>query len=110
MSNKCWDCQYDTLKIKILVPHDRTIKEYVHGTGDFQSDIVAVVKEKQGQCTVWFRSGGTIKLVTFKMIHTCSLKVESDEKDNGCVHYKRKEEQNLISNIIYSKLPAAEIT
>ena len=44
--------------MKVLVPHDRTIKEYVHRTGNFQSDIVAVVKEKQGQYTVWFRSEG----------------------------------------------------
>lgn len=109
MANKCWECKHNTLKLKILVPHNRTIKEYVHRTGDFQSDIVAIVKEKQGQYTVWFRSDGDIKLLSFKMLHVCRLKVEQGKKDTICNRYQQKEEQNLISNIIYSKVPATEI-
>ena len=108
MANKCWECKHNTLKLKILVPHNRTIKEYVHRTGDFQSDIVALVKEKQGQYTVWFRSGGDIKLLTFKMLHVCRFKIER-EKDAACARYQKKEEQSQISNIIYSKVPAKEI-
>lgn len=109
MPNKCLDCKYNTLKIKILVPHNRTIKEYVHRTGDFQSDIVAIVKEKQGQYTVWFRSEDGIKLLTVKMLHVCQLKIEKGKTDKVCMRYEVKEEQNLISNIIYSKVPATEI-
>jgi hypothetical protein len=109
MPNKCMDCKYNTLKIKILVPYNRTIKEYVHRTGDFQSDIVAIVKEKQGQYTVWFRSEDGIKLLTFKMLDACRLKIERGKKDTACVRYEAKEEQNLISNIIYSKVPATKI-
>lgn len=109
MPNKCWECKYNTLKIKVLVPHDRTIKEYVHRTGDFQSDIVAVVKEKEGQYTVWFRFAGDIKLLSFKMIHVCRLKIEKGKKESACAQYELKQEQNLISNIIYSKVPATEI-
>jgi len=109
MLNKCLDCKYNTLKIKILVPHNRTIKEYVHRTGDFQSDIVAIVKEKQGQYTVWFRSGSDINLLTFKMLYTCGLKTERNKKEAACAHYAAKGVHNLISNIIYSKVPATEI-
>ncbi len=108
MKNKCWDCKYNSLKLKVLVPHNHTIREYVHRTGDFRSDIVAVVKEAQGQYTVWFRSEGDIKLVTFKMIHSCSLWVEPTKKEQSCPRYEQQEEQNRISNIIYAKVPAAE--
>lgn len=57
-TNICWECKHDTLKLKILVPYDCTIKEYVHKTGDFQSQIVAIGKEEQEQYNVWFRSEG----------------------------------------------------
>ncbi len=103
MPKTCWDCKHNDLKLKVLVPHDRTIREYVHRTGDFQSDIVAVVKEKQGHYSVWFRSGGGIKLVTFKMLHICQLKVEANPKQASCPCYTEDSEPNLISNIIYSK-------
>ena len=109
MSNKCWDCKNNILKLKILVPHDRTIREYVHGTGDFQSDIVAVIKEKQEQFTVWFRSGSGIKVLTFKMLHICKLKIEEVDKECTCRDYIKNGEHNYISNIIYSKQPIPEI-
>ncbi len=104
--NTCWGCKHNLLKLKVLVPHDRTIREYVHRTGDFQSDIVAVVKEKQGQYTVWFRSGGGIKLVTFKMLHICQLRVEGNQKLANCTCYTQNRGLNYISNIIYSKEPS----
>ncbi|MCW4003605.1 MAG: hypothetical protein NWE95_06820 [Candidatus Bathyarchaeota archaeon] len=83
------------------MPKNRTIKEYIHKTGDFQSSIVAVVKEKNGQCTVWFRSEGTIKIVSVKLIHECKLKLEI--KKTKCRNFEPSEEENRISNIIYSK-------
>jgi hypothetical protein len=106
-NNTCWDCKHNVLKLKVLVPHDRTIREYVHRTGDFQSDIVAVVKKKEGQYTVWFRSGSGIKLVTFKMLHTCQLRVERTQ--TNCTCYKQNIERNSISNIIYSKEPSPKV-
>ena len=111
-TNICWECKHDTLKLKILVPHDRTIKEYVHKTGDFQSDIVAIVKEKQGQYNVWFRSGGNLRLLSFKMLHVCKLKQgqEKGDKVGACENYDLKNDQNSISNIIYSKMPVPEPT
>jgi hypothetical protein len=110
MPHTCWDCKHNILKLKVLVPNDRTIREYVHRTGDFQSDIVAVVKEKQGQYTIWFRSDGGIKLVTFKMLYICQLKVEANPKQAMCPGYTLKEEHSYINNIIYSKEPVPEIT
>ncbi len=104
MQTTCWDCKHNTLKLKVLVPKDGTIKEYVHKTRDFQSDIVAVVKEEHGKYTVWYRSAGEIKLVTFKMLHDCGLKVERPKKDAKCPNYVLLEETKLISNIIYSKV------
>ena len=103
MVNTCWDCKHYTIKMKILVPHNHTIKEYVHRTGDFQSDIVAIVKEKQGQYTVWFRAEGTIKLLTFKMLNACALKHEKTKKETTCPVYVSKPDMTRISNIIYSK-------
>ena len=103
MANTCWECENNSLELKVLVPPDRTVKEYVHCTSNFQSNIVAVVKEKPGQYTVWFRSEGDIKLVSFKMMHVCKLKIQPNQKQPTCPCYRQKEEHNLISNIIYSK-------
>jgi len=49
MSNACWECNNNTLKLRVLVPHDRTIKEYMHQTHNLQSKKMAVVKEKREQ-------------------------------------------------------------
>ncbi len=103
--NTCWNCKYNTLKLKVLVPHNQTIREYVHQSGKMQSDIVAIVKDEQGQYTVWFRLADAIKLTTFKMLHECKLKVDEPEKKVLCNCYAQKEETNHISNIIYSKVP-----
>ena len=46
-TNICWKCKHDTVKLKILVPYKCTIKEYMHKTGDFQSQIEAIGKEEQ---------------------------------------------------------------
>ncbi len=89
--------------MKILVPHNRTIKEYVHRTGNFQSDIVAIVKEKQGQYTIWFRAEGTIKLLSFKLLHVCALKHEKVKKEVTCPVHESESDEPKIANIIYSK-------
>jgi hypothetical protein len=89
----------------VLVPYDRTIKEYMHETGNLQSDIVAVVKEKREQYTVWFRSQGEMRLATFRMLHNCNLNLDKPKKDEVCPFFSAKEEACEISNIIYSKVP-----
>ncbi len=109
MPNSCWDCKHNTLKLKVLVPYNQTIKEYVHRTGNFQSDIVAVIKESQGTYTVWFRSGQDLKLMTFNMLHVCALRIERTEKQVNCPCYKRNGEKNQVSSIIYSKQPIPQI-
>jgi hypothetical protein len=108
MPNTCWDCKYNTLKLKILVPHNNTIKEYIHKTGDFQSNIVAIVKEKQEQYTVWYRSEGKIKLLNCRFVHSCMLKLEKSKKNTEYLKYELKQEKNIISNIIYSKISSSE--
>ncbi len=111
-TNICWDCRHDTLKLKILVPHNRTIKEYVHETGDFQSNIVVISKEKQGQYNVWFRSEGNLRLLSFKMLHVCKLK-QGQEKGNkvgACENYDLKKDINSIGNITYGNTPTPETT
>jgi hypothetical protein len=105
MQNLCWDCEHNTLKLKVFVPHDHTIKEYMHNTNCFQSDIVAAVKEKREQYTVWYRQGEEVRLVTFKILHFCDLKMEKPKKDVLCPCYVEKLVQAVISNIIYTKLP-----
>jgi len=77
----------------------------VHQTGNFQSDIVAVVKEKKGQYTAWVRLDDALKLMTFKMLHVCTLKGDPTKKQVACNCHTHKQETNCISNIIYSKLP-----
>jgi hypothetical protein len=104
-SNICWECKHDTLKLKILVPLNGTIKEYLHKTGDLQSQIVAISKEEQGKYNVWFRSEGKLRLLCFKMLHVCKLKQgpETSDKGGACENYDLKNDKNSISNIIYSK-------
>jgi hypothetical protein len=110
-TNICWDCRHDTLKLKILVPQTSTIKEYVHKTGNLKTDIVAISKEKQGQYNVWYRSGETLRLLSFKMLHVCKLKQghEKNDKVGACENYDLKNDQNSISNIIYAKATMPEI-
>jgi hypothetical protein len=79
--------------------------EYMHRTSNFQSDIVTMVKEKQGQCTVGFRSEGDVKRVTFEMLHICDLRIDREDKQSDCPCYKRSGENKQISCIIYSKQP-----
>ena len=105
MPNTCWECKNNTLRLKVLVPYDRTIKEYMHETGNLQSDIVAVVKEKREQYTVWFRSQGEMRLATFKMLHTCNLNLEKPKNTGVCRFFCHKKDPCEISNIIYSKVP-----
>ena len=111
-TNICWECKHDTLKLKILVPCNCTIKEYVHKTGDLQSEIVAISKEKQGQYNIWFRSEGNLRLLSFRMLHVCKLKQgqEKSDKVRACENYDLKKDQNIISNIIYSRMPIPEPT
>jgi hypothetical protein len=106
-TNICWECKHDTLKLEILVPCNRTIKEYVNKTGDLQSQVVAISKEEQGRYNVWFRSEGKLRLLCFKMLHECKLKQgeEHSDKVGDCKNYVLKNSQNSISNIIYSKTP-----
>jgi hypothetical protein len=103
MPNTCWECKNHILKLNVLVPYNHTIKEYVHRTGNFQSNIVAVVKKTEGQYTVWFRSEGQMEEVTFKMQHTCKLRIQKSSQD-ACPCY-RKTEQSQINSITYSRLP-----
>jgi hypothetical protein len=108
MADSCWDCKHNVLKMKVLVPHDQTIRECMHHTGNLLSAVVAVVKEKQGQYTVWFRSEEALKHVAFNMLHVCMFKVERAEEAE-CPCYDKNGAQNRISNIIYSKEPAPKI-
>ncbi len=107
MLNSCLECKNNILKIKVLVPHNRTIKEYMHQTGNFESDIVAVVKEKSGHYTIWFRSSGDIKLMTFNLLLACRLKKEQ-ENPESCTCYTHSEQAVAISNVTYSKEPTPE--
>ena len=106
-TNICWDCKHDTLRLKILVPYNRTIKEYVHKTGDLQSQIVAISKEEQGKYNVWYRSEGKLRLLCFKMLHECKLKHEHEKSDKvgACENYDLKNNQNSISNSHNAKHP-----
>jgi hypothetical protein len=79
----------------------------MHNTSDLQSQIVAISKEEQGKYNVWFRSEGKLRLLCFKMLHVCKLKqgLEKSDKVGACENYDSKNDQNSISNIIYSKTP-----
>jgi hypothetical protein len=111
-TNICWECKHDNLKLKIIVPHNHTNKEYMHGTGNLQSQIVAISKEEQGQYNVWFHSEGKLRLLCFKMLHVCKLKQgkEKNDKVGACENYDLKNDQNSIRKIIYSKTPIPEQT
>jgi hypothetical protein len=109
-TNICWDCKHNKLKLKILVPHNCTIKEYIHKMGNFQTDIVAINKEKKGQYQVWFRFEGNLNLLSFKMLHVCKLNQgqRKNEEVCACENHDVITNPNQISNIIYSKVSLPE--
>ena len=111
-TNICWECRHSILKLKVLVPQNNTIRDYRHKTGDFQSDIVAISKEKQGQYNVWYRSEGTLRLLSFKMLHTCRLKKETEKsvRAGACENYDFKNDETSISNIVFSKTSTEQPT
>lgn len=108
MQNTCWNCKHDKLKLDVLVPHNRTVKEYVHRTENIQSDMVALVKGKKGQYTVLLRSESDTKLVTIVMLHVCALRIERTKNQVTCPCFRENKEGNLISSIIYSKQSITE--
>jgi hypothetical protein len=110
-TNICWDCKHNKLKLKILVPQNCTIKEYIHKMGNFQTDIVAINKGKKGQYHVWYRFEGTLNLLSFKMLHACKLnqgQEKNEEEVGACENYDVIANPNLISSIIYSKVSLPE--
>jgi hypothetical protein len=107
--NTCWECKHNDIKLKVLVPQNATIRDYVRITGNMCSDLVAIIKEQQGHFTLWFRYGLDLKIVTFKMVHTCKQKVEKNKKDNTCPQYQMDPQPNLVSNIIYSRVPIPDV-
>jgi hypothetical protein len=111
-ANICWECKHDRLKLKIIVPFNCTIREYVSKMGNLQSDIVAISRAKQGAYNVWFRSEGTLRLLSFSMLHACKLKhgKVNGDKVGVCENYDLKNDHNSISNIIYSKMPVPKTT
>lgn len=111
-ANICWECRHSQLKLKILVPQNSTIKEYIKKTCGFKTEIVAINNEKQEQYNVWFRSEGSLRLLSFKMLHICKLKQgqEKTEKVGACENYDLKKDQDSISNIMSSKTTMRETT
>ena len=97
---------HGTLKLEILVPNNCSINEYVRRTGNFESEIVAIVKSNQGQYDVWFRSAGNVRLLSFRMLHVCKLnRKRQTRKVVSCENYDLKNERNAVSDITYSKAP-----
>ncbi|MCW3984712.1 MAG: hypothetical protein NWE96_12105 [Candidatus Bathyarchaeota archaeon] len=93
-----------------MVPPECTIKEYLQRTGNFQSDIASIVKEKLEQYTVHFRSGGELRQMTFKVVHECKLRIQRDANQTNCPCYKHSQQAKAISNIIYSKQQTAQVS
>ena len=111
-TNICWECRHSKLKLKILVPRNSTIKEYINKTYSFQPDVVEISKEKQGQYNVWFRSRGNLRLLSFKILQICKLKQEHENTDKvgACENYDLRKDQDSISNIVYGKTTTVETT
>lgn len=107
--NTCWECKHNTIKLRVLVPQNSTIREYLHMTGNMCTDLVALIKEQQGHYSLWFRYGTDLKIVTFKMVHTCKQRVERCKKEGTCSRFQIHNEQKLVSNIIYSRIPVPDI-
>jgi hypothetical protein len=43
------------------------------------------------------------------MLYTCCLKTEGNKKEAACAYHEAKGKRDLISNIIYSKVPVTDI-
>jgi hypothetical protein len=105
----CWECKHNVIKLKVLVPHNGTIREYVRITSNMCSDLVAIIKEQQGHYTLWFRYYTDLKIVTVKLVHICQLKVEKNKKDATCPRFQMHPDKNIVNNIIYSRVPVPDV-
>jgi hypothetical protein len=101
--NICWNCKHDILKLEILVPQNSTINEYMNNTNNFESIVIAIVKDSQGVYSIWFRSAGTVKLLSFRMLHECKLKQEEGGEGDDCQNYETINGNNQVANITYTK-------
>jgi hypothetical protein len=103
-TNICWDCRHGILKLKILVPLKNSAKERAIKTSNYQTDVVAINKEKPGIYNVWYRSNGALRLLSFKMFHVCKLKRGQEKNGSlGACRYYEKTRQPTPASIVYSK-------
>jgi hypothetical protein len=107
--NTCWGCKHNDVKLRVLVPQNATIRDYVRITANMCSELVAIIKQQQGLYTLWFRYGFDLKIVTVKIMHTCKQKVETNRKETPCPSYLLDPAPNLVSNIIYCRVPIPDV-
>jgi hypothetical protein len=105
----CWGCKHNDVKLRVLVPQNATIRDYVRITANMCSELVAIIKQQQGLYTLWFRYGFDLKKVTVKIVQTCKQKVETNKKETPCPQFLLDTEPNLVSNIIYCKVPIPDV-
>jgi hypothetical protein len=97
---------HGAVKFEILVPNNCSVNEYVRRIGNFESEIMAIVKSNQGQYDVWFRSAGNVRLLSFRMLHLCKLNQKRQKrKVVACENYDLKNQRNVVGDITYSKAP-----
>jgi hypothetical protein len=101
-SQKCLQCKHGLTKLEILVPENCKIKDYIHKTKDFVSNIKAITKEKPMHYSLKSLSGGSMK---FRIQCICTLGKEKIT----CLDFKRnKEKQTRIEQLLYKKLSTCE--
>jgi hypothetical protein len=103
MYEKCWTCRNLAFTLKIIVPKDQSREDFIEKNQNFQSNVIAIVREKPQQYCIWCRSKDSIKLLSFKLSAGCSLKLKKRKPYSPCLGYDKKEEyENRINDIIYS--------
>ena len=100
--HKCSQCKFGMTKIEVLVPENCKIRDYIHKTKDFVSNVKAITKEESMHYSLKYLSGGSMK---FRIRCFCTLGKEKIT----CLDFKPHEDkQTRIKKLFYKKLSTFE--
>ncbi len=104
--NLCWKCVHGVIKLKIIVPKDHSLKDFIQKSSQLQSDILAIVKNEASQYSIRYKSGESIN---FNLNFACRLKPRKTKPKSTCLLYRPNGDiEGKINHIIYSKPSTAE--
>jgi hypothetical protein len=100
--HKCSQCKFGITKIEVFVPENCKIRDYIHKTKDFVSNIKAITKEEPMHYSLKSLTGGSMR---FRIRFFCTLGKEKI----SCLDFKSHEDKKTrIKQLFYKKLSTCE--